>query len=78
MNLFIYLFCGLVLNNTKVRNYASLNFGVTMIRRPIFIDSDSLDGATSKSTVKGGLVGIQMIKIVGRLGSSMAFTEWIK
>src|ERR671939_363895 len=36
-----------------------LTFGVTMIGGPIFINSDSVYGANSKSTVKGGLVGIQ-------------------
>ena len=34
-----------------------LTFGVIMIGGPIFIDSDSVYGAISKSTVKGGLVG---------------------
>ena len=36
-----------------------LTFGVTMIGGPIFINSDSVYGANSKNTVKGGLVGIQ-------------------
>ena len=36
-----------------------LTFGVTMIGGPIFINSNSVYGVSSKSTVKGGLVGIQ-------------------
>src|SRR5437763_558415 len=36
-----------------------LTFGVTMIGGPSFVDSDSVYGAISKGTVKGGLVGIQ-------------------
>ena len=34
-------------------------FGVTMLGGPIFIDSDSIYGAISESTVKGGLASIQ-------------------
>ena len=56
-----------------------LTFGVTMIGGPIFINSHSIYGTISKSTVKGGLVGVfRMIKMVVRLGSSTAFTEWIR
>lgn len=36
-----------------------ITFGVTMLGEQIFIDGDSVYGATSKTTVKGGLVGIQ-------------------
>ena len=36
-----------------------LTFGVIMIEGPIFINNNSVYGAISKSTVKGGLVGIQ-------------------
>jgi len=59
VELFIYFVCGLVIMITKFIIMLVLAFGVTMIGGPIFIGSESVHGAISKSTVKGGLVGIQ-------------------
>ena len=44
---------------TKFIIILALTFGVTMIGGLILIDSDSVYGTVSESTVKGGLVGIQ-------------------
>jgi hypothetical protein len=48
-----------VINVNKDHNVLIFTFGVTMLGGPIFIDSGSVYGAISNSTVKGGLASIQ-------------------